>query len=67
MRLIRVPFSPIHDPTASILSLSEYTAIFVLFPASRATLYIKINPSFISGISSSNNVLQNHNDFLIIE
>ena len=36
--LILDPFSPIHAPTASTLGFSEYTAILLLWPASRATL-----------------------------
>ena len=49
------PFCPIQAPTVSMFLSAEYTAIFALEPASLATDFISINPSAISGISSSNN------------
>lgn len=45
---------------------AEYTAIFALEPASLATDFISINPSAISGISSSNNFLKSPSFFLEI-
>ena len=54
---ILTPFCPTHDPTGSMFSLFEYTATLLLYPGSRDTLFISISPSYISGISNSNNFL----------
>ena len=50
MLSILSPFGPIHDPTGSIFSFSEYTATFALTPGSLDTDFTSINPSSISGI-----------------
>ena len=54
---ILTPFCPTQEPTGSIFSSGEYTATLLLYPGSRETLFISINPSYISGISNSNNFL----------
>ena len=59
---ILIPFWPTQEPTGSIFSFGEYTAI--LLPGSLDTLFISITPSYISGISNSNNFLTNSGDVL---
>ena len=40
-----------------MFSFVEYTATLLLLPGSLEILFISINPSYISGISNSNNFL----------
>ena len=54
---ILTPFWPTHEPTGSIFSFVEYTATLLLEPASLDIFLISIKPSYISGISNSNNLL----------
>ena len=56
---ILTPFCPTQEPTGSIFSFGEYTATLLLLPASLDTAFISITPSYISGISNSNNFLTN--------
>ena len=58
------PFSPIHEPIGSILSLIDETATLERIPASRTTRFIIIVPFAISGISCSNNLLTKPKFFL---
>ena len=53
------PRSPIQVPIASILSFVDDTATLLRIPASLATAWISIVPSWSSGITDSNNLLTN--------
>ncbi|MCY1369120.1 hypothetical protein D9M69_561400 [compost metagenome] len=53
---IRDPFIPTHAPTGSIRSSNDSTATLALSPGSLTIFRIEIIPSWISGISSSNNL-----------
>ena len=54
MFCILIPFGPTQEPTGSISGFFEYTATLLLLPGSLDTAFTSINPSYISGISSSN-------------
>ena len=54
---IRLPRTPMHDPTGSIPSCVVETAILLLEPASRATAWMETTPPFISGTSISKSLL----------
>ena len=55
----RAPLGPTHAPIGSTFSSWDTTAILLLEPASLEILFISTTPSYISGTSSSNNLLTN--------